>query len=649
MSRPHPLTSFACALLVAVTPAMAETQASSPDRALKPPEIQVQSDGFFSRLTRPYRPAEVPPISLGNSNRADSLLRAGKLYLSLQDAIALALENNLDIELQRYGPQMAEANILRARAGGFIRGVSTPVQQGPSSAQGSGQQSGISSSAATQVSSAGAGGGAIISQTGAAIPNLEPTIVGRTQWMHNTTPQTSSFITGTNAFVMRDHLSNLAIQQGFLTGTNIGFGYSDSLQTTNSIRNDFNPARSGSLSLNITQRLLQGFGTAVNNRQIRIARNQREVSDLQFKQQVITTVSTVADLYWDLVSFNEDVKVKKQALALNEKLYSDNKKQVEIGTLAPIEIVRAEAEVARAQQDLTISETRVLQQETILKSYLNRTGVASPALAEARVIPTDRIRMPDQEPIEPLQDMVANAFRARPELTQRRINVQNAKINLKGSRSELLPSVDAFVSLANNGLAGSINTVPVPPQLNFFPATRTVSPFFLGGYSTLFSQIFSRNFPDYAAGFQVNIPLRNRAAQADMILDQLTLRQTELGVQQLENQVRVDVQNAIIGLQQARASYQAATKARILQEQTLDAEQKKYALGASTIYNVILVQRDLAQAQSADVAALSAYSKARVELDRATGETLRSNSISLEEAFRGQVKRAPAQLPVLEQ
>lgn len=603
--------------------------------------------GPFSWLTRNYRPTEVPPIDLSNSTRLESLLRAGHLYLSLQDAIALALENNLDIEIQRYGPQIAEASIMRARAGGFARGVTTSVRGGPASAAssaGSAAQTGISASAAAAAASQSAAiaESTVVTQTGSTIPNLDGALTGSMRWAHTSTPQTSAFVTGTNAFVSRNDTSAVTFRRGFLTGTTVSLGLDNQYLRTNNRSADFNPANNGSLGLTITQRLLQGFGVAVNSRQIHIAKNNREISDLTFKNQVITTVSAVINLYWDLVSFNEDVRVKRQSLLLAQKLYDDNRKQVEIGTLAPIEIVRAEAEVAAREQDLTISETQVRQQETILKNVLSRNGVASPAVADARIIPTDRIRIPEVEPIEPVQDLAARGLASRPELAQSRMQVRNAEINLRGSRSAMLPTLDAVVSFTNNGLAGQPNALPVLPG-----RTRSQTEFFLGGYGTVLNQLFARNFPDYSAGFNLTIPLGNRAAQADMINDQLTMRQQQLSLQRLENQVRVDVQNALIGLQQARARYQAAEKARILQEQTLDAEQKKFALGASTMYNVILAQRDLATARSIEVAATNNYGKARVELDRATGQTLDNNSISMAEAVRGVVARAPDPIPAV--
>jgi outer membrane protein len=392
--------------------------------------------------------------------------------------------------------------------------------------------------------------------------------------------------------------------------------------------------------------LLQGFGPAINTRQIRIARNNREVSDLTFKAQVIATVSAVKDLYWDLVSYVQNVKVQQDALAANQKLYEDNQKQVEVGTLAPIEVTRAEAEIAASQQSLTIAQTQLLQQETILKNALSRNGVTNAAIANAHVIPTDRIQVPNVEAVTPIQDATAMAISARPELSQFRILIQNQEIGIKGVKNELLPTLDVIATLANNGLAGT--PVPLPATCETNPTGATCIPpnaFYNGGYGNVLNQIFARNFPNYSAGFSLNIPLRNRAAQADVIGSELTLRQQQLGIQRMENQVRVEVQNAMIGLQQARAQYQSAVKQLTLQQQTVDAEEKKLALGASTTYNVILTQRDLVTAQSNQVAAESAYAKARVEMDRATGQTLNNTDISIDEAFRGVVSRPPSAIP----
>ncbi len=356
---------------------------------------------------------------------------------------------------------------------------------------------------------------------------------------------------------------------------------------------------------------------------------------------MITTIAAITNLYWDLVSYNEDVKVKQQALSLAEKLTSDNRKQVEIGTLAPIEIVSAEAQVARRQQELLTSETVLLQQEVIIKNALSRTGVASPALADSRIVATDRIRVPDVEAAIPLQDLYNQSLEDRPDLQQTKINIQNTKIGLQGSRSQLLPSLDLQGNLQNNALAGNVNDL----LLRGRPLPRNVDPYFVGGFGTTLSQLFRRNFPDYSFGFTLNVPLRNRSAQADMIIDSLNLRQQELNEQRNLNQLRVDISNAMIALRQARARYETALKEQTLQEQTLDAEQKKYALGASTVYFVIQYQRDLAQAQSNVVGALAAYAKSRVELERVTGQTIKANEIDVVEAMAGRVSRAPDTLP----
>ncbi len=597
-----------------------------------------------SRLTEPYSWRDVAPINVSNSNRLDQLLRAGKLYLSLQDVIALALENNLDIELQRYGPKISQADFDRANSGGAVRAAQNNINSGTTGGGGGGQIiSGIQSS--------GQGVGTVNTGSGLNVQNLDPVFTSNLQFAKQTQPQTTLFNTGTSSLISQRTNSQFGISKAFLTGTSVSMGFNNFFSDQNSGRLDFNPSKTVNANIQVQQRLLQGFGFAVNNRNIRIARNNYKVSELVFKQQVISTVASVIGLYWDLVAANEDVVVKRQALALNQKLYDDNKKQVEIGTLAPIEIIRAEAEVARSQQELTISETNLLQQETVIKNALSRTGVANPALADSRIIATDKIRIPENEPVQPIQDLVNKAMDFRPEVEQSRINIDSSKIGLIGTRNALKPTVDAFGTFQNNGLSGLLNQLPVPPvpgATNTNPIIRNpaaVDGFFLGGYGTALGQVFRRNFPDYSFGVTLNIPLRNRGAQADMLREQLAVRQSEVRLQQQLNQVRVDVQNAVISLQQARARHQTSVKNRVLQEQTLDAEQKKYALGASTIFFVIQAQRDLTSAQANEVAALSAYARSRNDLERATGQTLVANSIEMDEALKGTVARPPSTVP----
>jgi len=601
-------------------------------------------------LIDPYAPKRIDPIKLTNSDRLERLLRAGKLYLSLQDAIALALENNLDIEISRYGPQIAQADLLRAKAGGLLRGVPQTVQTGPETVQTqvAGGATGGAGRGARAVRAAAApstgvttveAGGAVITQTGVAIPNFDPTFFSRYSWSHRSDPQSNTITTGTNALIFETHAWNIGFTKNWASGTGFQFGWNNFRFDSNNQRSDLNPGWSTNWQVQITQRLLQGFGRAVNARNIKIAKNNLRISDLVFEQQVIETVSSIVKLYWDLVAFAEDVKVKKQALALAKKLYEDNKKQVEIGTLAPIEITSAEAQVARRQQELTAAETALLQQETVIKNALSRTGVYSPLLADARIIPTDRLPKPTSEEMVELTKLVDMAVNRRPEIAQTRINIENTKIGIAGSRSQLRPSLDAMVFYNHNALAGEINRIAKPP---FIPNPDV---FFVGGYGTALRQLLRRNFPDYGFAVQLNIPIHNRSAQADYIRDTLQLRQQQLRERQLINNIRVQVENARIALVQAKAMYDAAVKERQLQEATLEAEQKKYALGASTVFFVIQYQRDLAQAQSAEVAAMAAYAKAKVDLERAIGRLLDTFHISIEEAKTGVVSRPP-DLPV---
>jgi outer membrane protein len=512
------------------------------------------------------------------------------------------------------------------------------VQQGAAGA-GQGVSSGALGSAtggAAGASSSASSVNGIITQLGPTTPNLDPVIQGFYGYFHTSTPQTSTFLTGTNSLVTKSQNANVSLTQGFLTGGTAVLSFDNRFVNQNSPINSLNPSSSVLLDLTVSQNLLQGFGVSVNNRNIRISRNEVKLSNIVFQEQVINTVSNIVNLYWQLVSLNDTVKYAKQNLALSDKTYSDNKRQVEIGTLAPIEITRAEAEVAARQQDLTVAETNVLQQETIIKNALSRNGVASANVTAARIVPTDRIRVPESETVPQFTDLFDTALKHRPELEQSRLNLQNSKISIEGLKNGLLPTVSAFGELTNNGLSGQVNRRSVVGQPD---------PYFIGGYGTALAQAFRRDFPNYDAGVNYNITLRNRSAQADYVYNTLQLRQSEIALQKQINQIGVDVQNARIGVEQARARYQAATKQRVLQEQTLDAEQKKLKLGASTIFLVIQAERDLAQAQSNEVTAASQYQQAQVSLQLATGQVLPAYNIDLEQAHQGVVPTPTSPIP----
>jgi outer membrane protein TolC len=629
---------------VMVLPAFAQT-----------PEIKGSSGGgFFYRFTKNYQPTGVAAISFEDSARIERLMRAGRIYLSLRDAIALALENNLDIEVARLNPKLQQANLQRASAGALLRNVSSNISSGPSSAS-LGILSGANSLGSTGSSSSGTGttGGVLsglsVQLAGSAIPNLDPTVFVSGQFQHTTSPQTSTFYTGTTFLVTSYKNANFGIQQGFLTGTNVTLYMSNTMGLRqNSPNNDFNPVDQGSLNFSITQNLLNGFGVAVNNRAIRIAKNQLHISDLTFKQQVIATVNNVVGLYWDLVSFNDSLKVKQQTLDLNTQLYTDNKRRAELGALAEIDIIQAEAEMKSSQQDVVTAQTQVLQQEMILKSVLSRTGFNNPAVTGARISPTDHFDVPPVEAIQPTQDMVAEAFQKRTEIEQSQINLEDSRISMLGTKNNLLPTLSVFANLSNNGLAGSVNTLPqsITSSTGQVVATRQRTPadvngFFIGGYGTFLSQLFNRNFPNYSAGFQLNVPIRNRASQADLIQDELNYRQAQIQDKQLQNNIKLNVINAQIALKQARAAYETAVEARKLEEQVLAGERRKYELGTSSILNVIQVQRDTTARELTELDLKSQYVKARNTLDNVLGKTLEVQNVDVGEAQRGIVGREP--------
>ncbi len=598
-------------------------------------QIERPRGGPLGFLTHQFQASKVSPVTWQDSGRLGALMRAGKIYLSLQDAIALALENNLDIASVRYAPFIAQADFKRASSGGLLRGISTSVTQGPASASTASPAAIISTGVVTQVGSG-------LSQLGPTVPTLDPVITGSLYWAHVTSPQTNPFAYGTDILTTTSTIASLSYNQNFLHGGSLSFSITNNFVYQNTYLNFLNPSRSASAQLLFSQPLLQGLSLAVNNRYIRIAKNNTKIATTVFEQQVIATVSNIISLYWDLVSFTENVRYAEQNLKLAQDNYDDNRKQVEIGTMAPLEITRAEAELAARQQDVTVAQTSVLQQETILKSVLTHRGLSDPAIAGAHIVPTDSIHIPSRDNIPPLESLMADAMTYRPELRQSELTVDNSKIQLQGTHNELLPSLSIIGILMNRGLAGFLNSIEPPPGSGF---ANFGDPYFLGGNGLAWQQILQRNFPVYRLYVSLNIPFRNRAAQSDYVHDQLTLRQSELSYQQQEKQVRQDVVNAVNSLEQARSQYEAAARQTVLQQETLDAEQKKFRLGASTTYLVIQAQRDLAQAESNEVVSESVYQKARVNLDVATGRILSTYGIDIEDARMGTVSRAPSPLP----
>ena len=598
----------------------------------------------FPNPIAPYLGHQVPPPSFGNTVRIESLLKDGKLRLSLSDAVALALENNLDLAIARFNLSIADTDLMRAKSGEAVRGVATGLVQGTPGGGIGGFGTGAPGAGAggTSGGAGGAGTGAsgLVQSTlgvGTQIDSFDPIISGSMTIDHATFPQSSTVLNGVQSLQQNSGIANFNYTQGFASGTLMSLGFNNDRITNNSLFSILSPEVDTGFRVTLRQHLLAGFGFGPNMRFIRIAHTNREISDVSFRGQVIATVSQIQNIYWDLVNAYEDVKVKERSLELAEKTLSDDRAQVKIGAIAPMEVMKAESQEATANQDLLLSQNELQLQELLIKNAVTR-DLSDVVLAEAPVIPTDTMSIPEKEPVTPVQDLISDAQAHRPELAEARMDLSNRDLSRKAAANAMKPEVDLVAWYGAYGLAGVQNGVyagpPVCGQAICPPLPRS-------GYSNAFSDLFKNNSPDYAVGINVNIPLRNRGAQADQIRSQLEYRQAQLHLQQLQNQIGIEVRNAQFALLQNRSRVDAARKARDLAQQTFDIEQKKRALGASTSNLVLQADRDLAQASSNFVTAMSTYEKSRVELDRATGLTLDHTGIQIEDAERGAVQQLP--------
>ncbi len=604
----------------------------------------------FPNPIGPYTPRHVGEPNLANTARIDQLMHDGKLYLSLNDAIALALENNLDIAIARYNLNIADTDVLRAKAGASILGVPLGiVQNTPGGGVGGiGGQVG-SGTGGTTVGAAGAGAGAagLTSSTlglGPLINSFDPVLTGTLQEDHFSQQATSIFqgVLPGSSLAQNTGTVNFAYQQAFQWGTNLTLGFNNTRSTTNSFFSSLSPILNSGFKATLTQHLLQGYGFASNTRFIRIAKNNRELSDVAFRLQIITSVDQIENMYWDLVYAYENQRVKEESLTFSQKTLSDTKKQVEIGSLAPIESVRAQSTVAADQQALTVARTNLQLQQLVMKNALSRT-LHDPALASAEVIPTSTMEVPENEQIQPTEDLVNEALRHRPELVESRITLNSVELSNKAVRSALLPTLDLFAYYGGLGVGGSQNAsnlcANLDPQLQGFGCATSPMP--AVGYGSTLNQLVNSTAPDKGLGLQLNIPLRNRAAQAVQIRSELEYRQTQMALQQTENRVSIEVRYAQYGVEQNQASVASAKAAVDYARQSLDAEQKKYQFGTSTTTAVLQTRSALATAESTLMSAMAAYEKSRVELDRAVGTLLDHNGISIDDAARGQVTRMP--------
>jgi outer membrane protein len=582
----------------------------------------------FPNLLAPYSPIKIEPAGLTNSPRVDQLIHDGKIELGMQEAVELALENSMDIVVQRYIPWFADTGILKAKAGGF--GGTTP--------------------------------GAVFGGSTANNPliNYDPLVTSTISYDDRNVPVNNPLTSGTGtgllaltALVLHNSVYNFQYSQGFQTGTTFFTSWDNTRSSSSSAANLFNPSVTTQIFTGFQQQLLNGFGRAVNTRNIRIAKNNRKIADWAFTQQAITTVTNTITAYWELVFARENVKVQQQAVTVAQKLYNDNKKQLEIGTMAPLDVTRAESELATDRQNLIVAQTVQLQDEQTLKNAISKNPLA-PNFVNVEIIPTDLPTPPEAIEAPTFEDGIKEAFAKRPELQEQALNLLNGEIDLKATRNALLPTATLTAQYGTVGLAGDqrtftsttvagapvvdMNGNPIPGF--FLPSTRvTPGPTAQAGFGDAMSTLFHNQFPDYQVSLNLQIPIRNRSAQADSQRAILTQHYLEAQLQQLKNAALLDVRNTYIALTQDRAQVEAATKARELQQQTFDAEQKKYQLGASTVYNVILTQRDLINAQGNELRAVANLSEAKANYERALGRTLEVNRVTIADAKTGEAAR----------
>ncbi|MGA2903589.1 MAG: TolC family protein [Candidatus Korobacteraceae bacterium] len=609
----------------------------------------------FPNLIAPYTVRHVPPANLTNSAMTDKLFHDGQIYLSINDAIAMALENNLDISVQRYNLAIADTDLLLTSTGQSARGVNGLQLGTQGGALGAVSAGGTGSTAAgasgtgaggTQVGVGGAGAGAagIVTPTlgsGPLIDNYDPVITSTLEGEHATLPQSSPVFVGAPSLTQNTNTYNFSYAQGFSTGTLMTVTFNNSYLTSNNIYNFVSPTLTPSFRFQLRQHLLQGFGFDPNLRWIRIARNNREIADVVFRQQIMTTVSQIENIYWDLVTAYEAVKVNERQLQYANKTLSDDQEQVRIGTLAPITVVQAQSGVESAKQNLIMAQTDLQLQQLLMKNAITKNQ-QDPLLAAAPVIPTDTLKPNEPYEVRPVEDLIQEALQGRPEIATARIALTNDEISRKSVRNALLPTLDVFAFYGASGLAGPQNPlIPTCPITNIFgecyqPGIVPTT------YNSAFSNLFNSSAPDKGIGVNLTIPLRNRAAQATQVRSELEYREQQINIQQMENNIALQVRQAQFAMQNNYAALQAAIAARDYAKENLDAEQKKFSYGASTPTLVLHASSDLTQRESNVLNSAASYEKSKVLLDFYTAETLTKLGIDIADAESGKVKHMPA-------
>jgi outer membrane protein TolC len=642
--QPAPLAAPAQGLPTAPKPNYTEPLIMRPrDRDFTKPHK------VFPDFLKTWEPISVEAPLTTNSQRLEAVVHNGKIYLSLADAIVLGLENNYDIAIQRYNLDIADTELLRARAGSSLLGVSSGLVQGT---LGGGQTTSSSLTSGggpggTSVASGGAGSGSggLVQSTNGQGPtpeNMDPILAGTIQLERTTTPEATPFASGAPTLNQNLDQYNFTFNQGFVTGTALQVGFNNSRTTSNSIFNAYSPQLQSNFRATITQHLLNGFGPGINGRFILEAKNDRRITDSAFRQQILFTINQIENIYWVLVGDYEDVQAKQRALEQSTRLASDNRKQLQIGTLAPLDVLNADNQVSTDTQALITSQTALEYQQLIMKQAISR-NLSDPILSSAPVIPTDRVsllEMPEER--TPVEDLVQKAYVNRPEIEQNILTLRNNEITLRATKNNLLPTVDVYGFYGASGLGGAKS--PFCSAEFFGPQACDVPTV---GYGTVFTNMFNSSGPDKGAGINVNVPLRNRTAQALQARALLEYRQAEMRLSQLYIQVRIQVINGQYALTNDRAAVQAALAAREYNFQSYQAEVKKLRLGASTTANVLQQERNLATAENNVISTEATYAKDRASLEQLLAETLDQYGIQLSDAVKGTVTKEPV-IPGLE-
>jgi outer membrane protein len=610
------------------------------------PSIRNFSEPFVPWYGNPikrYTPINIAKADFANPVRLTDLVKDGKIYLSLSDALALALEDNYDIAIARYDLDIADTDILRTRNGstplGAPSGLVTGTLGGTVTTLATGGGPG-----GTTVGSGGAGSGAqgltlTTAGAGPAPENLEPTVGATIQFERALQPQVNTlFSGGLAALDTNTDEYNFNFTKGFITGTNLQVALQNTRTTTDNPFNTYSPYLSSVFKATVTQHLLQGAGIWVNRRFMYQALNDRRITDASFRQQILYTVNQVENIYWELVDDYEDVQAKQRALDQSTQLLSDDRKQLQVGTMAPLDVVNAESQVASDQQSLISAENNLNYQQQIMKQAIAR-NLNDPVLSTAPVIPTDRVSLQSiPEESEPVEALVQEAFRQRPELEEAVLTLRNDEITLRGARNALLPTLDIYGFYGSSALGGAQS----PYGLNFFSG-KLYPPgtFPTVGYGSVVQKLFNSSAPDKGMGFTLSVPLTNRTAQAQQARSLMEYRQAELRLEQLYTEIRMQVVNQRYALANDLAAIKAADAAAKYDQQSLDDEIKKLHLGASTESNVMQLQRTMAAASDSLLDARTHYAKDRATLYQILASTLHEYGINLNEAATGNISAAP--------